>query len=198
MLEKIIVDADFCLKLGGSEKYRFLFEVLPLISCEIYMHRHAFGEVRYPASAKKKLSDLISIGKVKIVDQSILSSADKAIYDMSLKALERVMINPLKPSKNKGEVCSLAYAKATRIPIFATDEAHLQPIIDSQLNTGIDNITCLRIRNVVEMIRDGMINLPRKYAKALWRIAYNNEEITNANDIFDREIWPLEKYSCER
>ena len=48
MLEKIIVDADFCLKLGGSEKYRFLFEVLPLISCEIYMHRHAFGEVRYP------------------------------------------------------------------------------------------------------------------------------------------------------
>ena len=23
MLDKIIVDADFCLKLGGSEKYRF-------------------------------------------------------------------------------------------------------------------------------------------------------------------------------
>ena len=59
MLEKIIVDADFCLKLGGSEKYRFLFEVLPLIAGEIYMHRHAFEEVRYPASATKQLSDLI-------------------------------------------------------------------------------------------------------------------------------------------
>lgn len=43
MLDKIIVDADFCLKLGGSEKYRFLFEILPLIAHEIYMHSHAFG-----------------------------------------------------------------------------------------------------------------------------------------------------------
>ena len=193
MLDKIIIDADFCLKLGGSEKYRFLFEVLPLIADEIYMHRHAFEEVRYPASATKQLSDLISIGKVRIVDQSILSSADRAIYDMSFRALERVMINPLKPGKNKGEACSLAFAKATGIPVFATDEAHLQPIIDSQLNTGIDDITCLRIRNVVEMIRDGIIALPRKNAKALWRIAYNNEKTANANDIFDREIWPLGK-----
>ena len=155
------------------------------------MHRHAFGEVRYPASASKQLSDLISIGKVRIVDQSTLSPVDRAVYDMSFQALKRVMINPLKPNKNKGEACSLAYAKATGIPIFATDEAHLQPIIDSLLNTGIDDITCLRIRNVVEMIRDGEIDLPRKYAKALWRIAYNNENVTNANDIFDREIWPL-------
>lgn len=46
MLDKIIIDADFCLKLGGSEKYRFLFEVLTLIAGEIYMHRHAFEEVR--------------------------------------------------------------------------------------------------------------------------------------------------------
>ena len=57
------------------------------------MHRHAFGEVRYPASAKKQLSDLISIGKVKIVDQSILSSADKAIandiFDKEIWPLEK-------------------------------------------------------------------------------------------------------------
>ncbi|MDD7270853.1 MAG: hypothetical protein PUH25_03115 [Spirochaetales bacterium] len=192
MLDKIIVDADFCLKLGGSEKYRFLFEILPLIAHEIYMHSHAFGEVRYPASASKQLSDLISKGKVRIVDQSTLSPADRAVYDMSFRALERVMINPIKPNKNRGEACSLAYAKATGIPIFATDEAHLQPIIDLVLNTGIDDITCLRIRNVVEMIRDGKIDLSRKYAKALWRIAYNNKNVTNANDIFDREIWPLD------
>ena len=112
---------------------------------------------------------------------------------MSFRALERVMINPIKPNKNRGEACSLAYAKATGIPIFATDEAHLQPIIDLVLNMGIDDITCLRIRNVVEMIRDGKIDLSRKYAKALWRIAYNNKNVTNANDIFDREIWPLGK-----
>lgn len=29
MIEKMIVDADICVKLGGSEKYRFLYDVLP-------------------------------------------------------------------------------------------------------------------------------------------------------------------------
>ena len=96
MLDKIIIDADFCLKLGGSEKYRFLFEVLPLIAGEIYMHRHAFEEVRYPASATKQLSDLISIGKVRIVNQSIRQSnlrhgfqGTRKSYDQSAQAREK-------------------------------------------------------------------------------------------------------------
>lgn len=42
MLAKIIIDADFCVKLGGSEKFPFLYEVLPLIATEVYMHSHAF------------------------------------------------------------------------------------------------------------------------------------------------------------
>ena len=167
MLEKIIVDADFCLKLGGSEKYHFLCEILPLIASEIYMHSHAYGEVLYPPSAKKQLSDLISSGNVKLVDQSTLSTTDRVVYDMSYSALEQTMIDPRKPNKNKGEVCSLAYAKATGIPIFATDESSLQEIIDAKLNTGINDIHCLRIRNVIEMIKDGEISLPRKYAKAV-------------------------------
>ena len=193
MLEKIIVDADFCLKLGGSEKYHFLCEILPLIASEIYMHSHAYGEVLYPPSATKQLSDLISSGNVKLVDQSTLSTTDRVVYDMSYSALEQTMIDPRKPNKNKGEVCSLAYAKATGIPIFATDESSLQEIIDAKLNTGINDIHCLRIRNVIEMIKDGEISLPRKYAKALWRISYNSDNVQNANDIFDKEIWPLSK-----
>ena len=31
MLEQMIIDADLCIKLGSSEKYHFLLEVLPLI-----------------------------------------------------------------------------------------------------------------------------------------------------------------------
>lgn len=31
MLEKIIVDADLCIKLGGSSKYKYLYDILPLI-----------------------------------------------------------------------------------------------------------------------------------------------------------------------
>lgn len=134
---------------------------------------------------------MITAGKVKVVDQSSLLPTDRAVYDMTYNKLAQTMIDPRRPNKNKGETCSLAYAKATGIPVFATDESSLQPIIDSQLNTGIDDITCLRIRNVVEMIRDGEIALPRKTAKALWRIAYNNEDIQNANEIFDKNIWPI-------
>lgn len=188
MYEKIIVDADLCIKLGGSEKYKFLIEVLPLVSKKIFMHRHAFGEVLIPQSAKKQLKELVVKEIVKVVSEDELSSAEKLIYQMTYNTLENVMIDPKKPKKNMGEACSLAYAKATGIPVFATDEKELQPIIDKFLNTGIDDIHCLRIINIVESVRDGKISLQRKYAKAMWRIASGR---TDANDIFDKEIWPL-------
>lgn len=140
MVDKIIIDADLCIKLGGSNKYRYLYDVLPLIAKEIYMHTHAHGEV---------------------------------------------MIDPTRPNKNKGEMCSLAYAKATGIPVFATDEKNLQPIIDKRLNTGMDDITCIRIVDIITKAKDGEIVLPRKIAKALWLVAGKKK------DIFDNEIWPV-------
>lgn len=188
MYEKIIVDADLCIKLGGSEKFRFLVEVLPLVSKKIYMHNHVFGEVLIPQSAKNQLEELVKKGIVDIVSEDELSTQEKAIYRMTYNTLANVMIDPKKPNKNKGETCSLAYAKATGIPIFATDEKMLQPIIDKLLNTGIDDIHCLRIIDIAKLGREGKINLQRKYAKAMWRIVSGR---TDANDIFDKEIWPL-------
>lgn len=38
MLDKIIIDADLCIKLGGSNKYRYLYDVLPMISKDIYAY----------------------------------------------------------------------------------------------------------------------------------------------------------------
>ena len=40
MVDIIIVDADLCIKLGGSNKYRYLYDVLPLVSREIYICIH--------------------------------------------------------------------------------------------------------------------------------------------------------------
>ncbi|MCR5457267.1 MAG: hypothetical protein K6F14_04240 [Clostridiales bacterium] len=45
MIDSMILDADMCIKLGGSEEYRFLYELIPLIAKKTYMHTHAFGEV---------------------------------------------------------------------------------------------------------------------------------------------------------
>lgn len=186
MVDKMIVDADLCIKLGGSPKHHFLYDILPLISNQIYMHTHAYGEVMMPSSAVSQLKSLVSEGKVVLVNESNLDNADRAIYDASYKNLEKVMIDPKRPNKNKGEVSSLAYAKATGIPVFATDEMDLQPIIDTQLNTGIDDITCLRIIDIIKKAKDGEIEVPRKVCKALWVISGKLKET------FDNELWPVE------
>ena len=111
---------------------------------------------------------------------------DKMIVDAAYRKLERVMIDPHRPNKNKGEVCSLAYAKVKSIPVFATDEMNLQPIVDSQLNTGIDDITCIRIVDIIVKAHNGEIEIPRKICKALWLVAGKKKES------FDIEIWPVE------
>lgn len=185
MIDKMIVDADICIKLGGSSKYKYLYEILPLMSEQIYMHTYAHIEVMMPSSAVDQLKNLLLDGKVTLVNESSLGSVDRAVYDAAYKQLERVMINPKRPNKNKGEVCSLAYAKAAGIPVFATDEMNLQPIIDKQLNTGINDIICIRIVDIIKKVRNGEIDLPRKVCKALWLITGKKKEL------FDREIWPL-------
>lgn len=187
MIDKMIVDADLCIKLGGSDKYRFLYEVLPLVSKKIYMHTHAYQEVMMPPSAVRQLSQLVDEEKVEVVSESALDKRSRVIYNASYRILEKVMIDPRRPNKNKGETCSLAYAKATGIPFFATDEMNLQPIIDSRLNTGVDDITCIRIVDIIRKAHDGEISIPRKVCKALWVIAGKKKEI------FDREIWPAEE-----
>lgn len=118
MVDKIIIDADLCIKLGGSNKYTYLYDVLPLISEKINMHTHAYGEVMMPTSAVKQLKDLISEGKVILVNESGLESKVRATYDAAYNNLEKVMLDPTRPNKNKGEMCSLAYAKAMLLQLF--------------------------------------------------------------------------------
>lgn len=149
------------------------------------MHTYAHGEVMLPSSAVSQLKELISEEKVMLINESWLDSKKRATYDAAYRNLEKVMIDPTRPNKNKGEVCSLAYAKATGIPVFATDEMNLQPIIDKQLNIGIDDITCIRIVDIITKARYREIKVPRKAAKALWVIAGKKKEI------FDTEIWPV-------
>lgn len=96
------------------------------------------------------------------------------------------MINPTKPRKNRGEVASLAIAKIKSIPIFLTDERDLQPIIDKILNNGFNDISCIRIVDIIEKMKLGKINgYSRKQGKAIWIAAGKRK------DIFDNQIWPL-------
>ncbi len=77
-------------------------------------------------------------------------------------------------------------AKTKSIPYFATDEMELQPIIDKILNTGMNDIICLRIEDVIQRIRLGEISgFKRKEAKVLWRLAGKR------TDVFDKDIWAI-------
>ena len=94
------------------------------------------------------------------------------------------MINPKRERKNRGEVSSLAMAKTKSITYFGTDEKDLQLIIDEKLNNGMDDIYCIRIIDIIYMIKNGELEgLKRKDAKMLWRLSGKSVER------FDREIW---------
>lgn len=108
MYDKIIVDADICIKLGSKDKYPFLTEVLPLLAQEIYIHSQAYSEVLIPNSACRQLKELVSQKKVIVVNQTELDPQERSIYDMVYNQLANLMIDPRRPNKNKGEVCSLS------------------------------------------------------------------------------------------
>lgn len=185
-LKQMIIDADICIKIGVSPKYRYVEKLFPAISEKIYIHKVVYDEIMIPASAKEQVDALIQDGILELIDEYQLGSIERKIYDATVVSLESVMINPNKPKKNVGEVSSLAMAKAKSIAYFGTDEKDLQTIIDEKLNTGIDNIYCIRIIDIIKMLRDGKLEgLKRKEAKALWRLSGKSTEW------FDKEIWPL-------
>lgn len=185
IFENIIIDADICIKIGGSPKYRFLELLFPKIANKIYIHKKVYDEIMSPACAKEQVDLLIRRGTIKLIDEEQLSDIEKFIYHSTSASLANIMINPNNPRKNVGEVCSLAMAKTKSITYFGTDEKDLQIIIDEKLNSGIDNIYCIRIIDIIYMIRDGKLNFKRKEAKALWRLSGKSTEW------FDNEIWPL-------
>lgn len=183
-LKGIIVDADFCIKIGASPKYRYLEKVLTELADKVYIHRTVYDEIMVPACAKEQIDYLNEQGILEVVDEKSLKQLEKTVYQETYQMLAKVMLHPERPRKNQGEVCSLAMAKTKSIPYFATDERELQPIIDRNLNTGIDDIACLRIEDVIYKIKTGELqNFKRKEAKVLWRLAGKNTEI------FDSSIW---------
>lgn len=132
-LQKVILDADFCIKIGRSSKYRFLEKLLPNLADEIFLHETVYNEIKYPPSAKEQINLLKNKGIIKIVNTNDLSEREEILYTGTHEKLYNVMGNPDNPTKNQGEICSLAMAKTKSIPYFATDEKKLQPIIDRVL-----------------------------------------------------------------
>ena len=185
-LKEIIVDADFCIKVGASAKYRYLEKLLPILASKTHIHRMTYNEVLTPRCAKEQLDALIGQRLLGVLDENSLNPMEKTVYHGVYQSLARIMMNPSHPSKNQGETCTLAMAKTKSIPFFVTDEKDLQPIIDKNLNTGIDDIVCVRIEDVVRKFESGELNgFTRKETKLLWRLSGKD------SSTFDKHIWPI-------
>ena len=182
--KQMIVDADICIKIGGSAKYRYLEKLLPAMAEKIYMHKAVYDEIMIPACAKEQVDELIKSGILELIDEEQLNAIERHIYNAIYESLARVMINPKRERKNRGEVSSLAMAKTKSITYFGTDEKDLQLIIDEKLNNGMDDIYCIRIIDIIYMIKNGELEgLKRKDAKNVVEIVRKSVER------FDREIW---------
>lgn len=160
--------------------------LFPLLAEKIYIHQIVYDEIMMSQNVKNQINLLISEQKMFIVKETCLNKTEQQVYNQTWNLLAQRMMNPKQPRKNRGEVASLSFAKTKSIPIFATDEMDLQPIIDAILNTGIDDIKCLRIIDIIKQIKNNEFpTLKRKDARLIWLIARKKKEI------FDNEIWPL-------
>lgn len=123
MLDKVILDADFCIKVGRFEGLPLLQEIIPVIASKAYIHRYVFeDEILIPQSAKAQVQRLIDMGQAELIDEASFNMAEKAIFLGTRDKLKRAMIGTVERGKNWGEALSLACAKTMGITIMMSDE----------------------------------------------------------------------------
>ena len=154
LFEKIILDADICIKLGGLERVsNTLYRVISQITDKAYIHQYVNEEE--VLTKRNQLERLISENIVEVLnpDVVLIEGAMKNIYAETKRRLFKELVGEEEPrvkrGKNFGEVHSLAISKALSIPVFMSDEGNLQPIVNRLLNTGLDDITVFRLRNII-------------------------------------------------
>lgn len=198
-LEKVILDADICFKIGRYSKIRVLHKILPHISNKVYIHEYVYDtELVTKGNGKDQLEQLITLNQLTVLREHDLSRYQKQVYNGIISVLSQVMKGtpPYKNNKHWGEIVSLSMAKALQIPIFMTDERNLQPIIDSKLNTGIsDNIHVFRLIDLIFWIKEHPeCGISRKEAKFIWCGAYSKKDLTYYKEKFDNEIWAVGRH----
>lgn len=195
-LEKVILDADICFKLGRYSKIQVLHQILPHISNDVYIHEYVLQtELKTKENGRDQLEQLIALNQLTVLREQDLSKDQKQMYDGIISLLCQVMkgTSPYKDKKHWGEIFTLAIAKTLQIPIFMTDEMNLQPIIDSKLNTGIsDNIHVFRLLDLIFWIKEHPeCGINRKEAKFIWCGSYDKNDLAYYKKKFEDEIWPL-------
>ena len=77
----MIIDADVCIKIGASLKYRYVEMLFPVIAEKIYIHKAIYDEIMMPACAKEQVDTLIPKSILELINEEQLSDIERNIYD---------------------------------------------------------------------------------------------------------------------
>lgn len=69
--DKIIVDADVCIKLGKISSRNYIELVLPLLSDNLYIHQYVYNEIHWPQHATTQVNTLLKDGRILVVDLAL-------------------------------------------------------------------------------------------------------------------------------
>lgn len=197
--EKALIDADFSFKLGKLEHEDALIKYVGALVDKIYIHRYIYDtEILTPKRVRAQIDQLITQDRAEIVDLSSLPSAlEKALYQEVVKLLKQADTKTREMGKNWGETVSLAYAKASSIPYFLSDEKDLQQLADDFLNNeNAQDIQVIRVRDFILALKEA--GFRRKECQMLWLVANFDPERKEesrewAKEVFNQELWFLEK-----
>jgi hypothetical protein len=195
-LDKVILDADICFKLGRFTNNNFIEKIIPHIANEVYIHEYVYDrELLTPNTGKSQVKELVKSKNVVLLREGDLSELEKQVYESTVKLLCKVMKGQdfFYDKEHRGEIVSLAMAKTLRISIFMTDEKDLQPIIDSKLNSKVpEDIHVFRLIDLMYWIKENSVcEINRKEAKRIWCGAYDRSMIDFYKNKFDKEIWGI-------
>jgi hypothetical protein len=121
-IDKVIIDADFTLKLGKLNKYKIIEDYLPEYAEQIYIHEHIYrNEILNPPSVRYQIDKLIENGRAIIVNRNyILAENPEAvvIYEDTQDLLSQNIEESVDGHKNWGEIVSIAFANSMGINYF--------------------------------------------------------------------------------
>lgn len=79
----IIVDANFCIKVGASPKYRYLEKVLVELADKVYIHKVVYNEILTPICAKEQVDSLRKQG-IHIWDSNAFLRTNLKIHSLEI------------------------------------------------------------------------------------------------------------------
>ncbi|MDD2498037.1 MAG: hypothetical protein PHY90_07915 [Desulfitobacteriaceae bacterium] len=200
IIDKVMIDADFTMKLGKLKKYKIIENYLPQFADMIYIHEYIYkNEVLYPPLVKQQIDKLIQKGQAAVVNHKYILDEKPEAADVYVDTQDLLMKNideSVEGHKNWGEIVSISFANAMGINYFLSDESKLQGILDEHVNVREDDgIRVFRITDFLLWMKEA--GLERKIIRTAWIFYENQNDVNTEKDIerikkwFDTEFWPV-------